>query len=134
MNKTSPSSTKMDYKNYQNIKHCSPGSVKPIIYPSLRHLLQDTDTKSMICASEIISELPGYHLKSKIECRLSKDEDGSFIIECPELKVYSSGDSRKEAVENIIDNIVTLYEDLMENDDYSDDWLEIKQKLKSKIL
>jgi predicted RNase H-like HicB family nuclease len=79
----------------------------------------------------MISKLPGYNITSDIECILTPNEDGSILIECPSLQLYSSGDTRAEAIENIEENIISLFDDLSENDDFSEDWLRVKSNLLS---
>lgn len=78
-----------------------------------------------------ISQLPGYIISKSFECTVSSNEDGPILIKCPSLQLYSSGDTRAEAIENIEDNIVSLFEDLSESNDFSEDWLTVKSYLLS---
>jgi len=78
-----------------------------------------------------INKLPGYIISQSFECTVSSNEDGSILIEYPSLQLYSAGATRTEAIENIEENIVCLFEDLSESDDFSEDWLKIKSELLS---
>ncbi len=127
-NEPTPTSTSRDFKLFyfackyipNDTRFCKPCTISSSLQSSTSNI-------------EIISDLPKYIMKSCIYCTVSRDEDGSYLIECSSLNLYSTGDSRQEAVENIKENIVSLYEDLMENDDFSDNWLE-KKKLLRKII
>lgn len=133
-NKLNSSSSHKDYKQYLFAYIYNPSETK-FIRPSAHSISAQTSTSAtIVCDLEMICDLPNYKTNSCIECCVSKDEDGSFLIECPSLNLYSSGESRLEAVENIKDNIESLYDDLMESDDFSDDWLEIKKILIKKIV
>ncbi|MCB5261103.1 MAG: hypothetical protein LHW59_07805 [Candidatus Cloacimonetes bacterium] len=78
-----------------------------------------------------INKLPGYIISQSFECTVSSNEDGSILIECPSLQLNSTGATRTEAIENIEENIVCLFEDFSESDDFSEDWLKIKSELLS---
>ncbi len=127
-----PSSTQVEYKHYRNASFHKPNST------GFSHLdsVQDYQTPSIISSpsnSEFVYELPGYILKTLIECDLSYNEDGSVLIDCPSLQIYSTGESRVEAIVNLKDNIIDLYEDLKESDNFSADWLSIKTFLQNNI-
>ena len=132
-NKLAPSSTGTDFVRYLYACKYHPSATQFKNIPLDRYKLQDSTLRSIICQTEVIDDLAGYKLNSGIECFLSEDEDGSIVAECPDLRVYSSGNTRQEAIANIKENIISLYEDLCENDDFSDDWLEIKRNLKRTI-
>lgn len=133
-NKLNSSSSQRDYKQYLFAYSYNPNETK-FFTPTAYNVSAQTSTPAnIVCDLEMIFDLPNYKIRSCIECCVSKDEDGSFLIECPSLNLYSSGESRLEAVENIKDNIESLYDDLMESDDFSDDWLEIKKILIKKIV
>lgn len=132
-NNPAPTSTSKNFKQYHYACKYSPDDTKFYHISSFVPSLQSSTPHDYLYTQEIISDLPKYRIKSYLECSVTRDEDGSYLIECPSLNLYSSGDSRQEAVENIKENIESLYEDLMENDDFSGDWLEIKKTL-SKII
>ncbi len=130
-NKYSPSSTRLDYKSYHYAKCYHPAT---IIFPKLdtcRYLRNDSSVAELQKDTHIISSLPGYTISKVFECTVSSNEDGSILIECPLLQLYSTGDTRAEAIENIEENIVCLFDDLSESNDFSDDWLKIKSDLLS---
>lgn len=53
-------------------------------------------------------------------------EDGEYITSAIELPLYGSGETVHEAKEHLQYEIDTLYNDLMEDDDFSDEFLEYK--------
>lgn len=77
----------------------------------------------------LISQIPGFILDTFFECTVTQDEDHIILIECPSLQIYSTGETREEAISNMQENIVCLIEDLSQSDDFSDDWLQVKEKL-----
>ncbi len=61
-------------------------------------------------------------------------DDGGFIARCVDLPLYGYGDDVIEAVGNLKFEIESLYEDLMEDDNFTEDWLKIKAFLRSKVM
>lgn len=72
--------------------------------------------------------LPSRNLKRPLDVIIEPDEDG-FIARNVDLPLYGSGEDPNEAVEMLKREIESLYEDLMEDDDFSDKWLRIKRFL-----
>ena len=61
-------------------------------------------------------------------------DNGSFIARCPDISVvYGFGDDLFGAVESLKREIESLYEDLVEDDDFTDEWMEWKALLKQLI-
>jgi predicted RNase H-like HicB family nuclease len=58
---------------------------------------------------------------------------GGFIAKMPDLPVYGYGDDREEAINNLKIEIESLYEDLMQDDNFTDEWLQIKEFLKKRV-
>jgi len=132
--KLTPTSTSRNFKQYLYAYSYRPDYAKFYKPSTFSSLPQNSTPDPFVCSIEIICDLPKYKLMSPIECSVLRDEDGSYLVECPSLNLYSSGVSRQEAVENCKENIVSLYEDLMENDAFSDDWIEIKKALRNIIV
>ena len=53
-----------------------------------------------------------------------------FLAKTIKLPLHSYGDSKEEALSNLKHNIQSFYEELMEDDDFSEQWLHYKKYLK----
>ncbi len=81
-----------------------------------------------------ISRLIDYNLSFPIDVVVEPDDEG-FIARPFDLSMlYGYGDDEIEAVDNLKDEIESLYKDLMEDDDFTEDWLSIKQYFKKLLL
>ena len=98
---------------------------------SSRQCPANSSLEDFYASTELISTVPGFILDTAFECTVTNNEDGSVLIECPALQVYSSGETRSEAIENLQENIACLFDDLNSCDDFSEEWLEIKKHLLS---
>lgn len=56
-------------------------------------------------------------------------DDGGYIARAVDLPLYGYGDDRLEAIENMKFELDSLYDDLMEDDNFSEEWLNYKQFL-----
>ena len=63
---------------------------------------------------------------------IEPDGEG-FIARSINLPVYGYGDDSMEALRALKIEIETLYDDLMEDDDFSSEWLNIKQFLQTRV-
>lgn len=79
-----------------------------------------------------ISILPTKKLKEPIEAILEADDEG-YIIRTIDLPLYGYGDDPIEATQNLKYEIESLYDDLMEDDNFSDEWLRYKSYLKKVV-
>lgn len=75
-----------------------------------------------------ISFLPHRHLQVPLDAVLEPDGTG-FIARTTEIPLYGHGNNPEEAVEMLKREIESLYEDLMEDDAFSEEWLTIKRFL-----
>ncbi|MBI5603503.1 MAG: hypothetical protein HY879_09105 [Deltaproteobacteria bacterium] len=58
------------------------------------------------------------------------EPDGTgFIARTTEIPLYGHGNNPEDAVEMLKREIESLYEDLMEDDEFSEEWLNIKRFL-----
>jgi hypothetical protein len=73
------------------------------------------------------------NLRIPIDAVMESDETG-FTAQALELPLYGSGDDPKEAIEMLKREIESLYEDLSEDDNFSEDWLRIKKYLSSTVI
>ena len=80
-----------------------------------------------------INRLPRKILSSPLTAIVEPDGDG-FIARSPDLPLYGYSEDRIEAVEMLKDEIESLYEDLMEDDNFSEDYLKIKHFLIDRIV
>ena len=71
----------------------------------------------------VIDKLLKYNLSEPLIFTLEPDADG-FIAKCPDLPtLYGYGDDKTEAINNLKFEIASLYEDLSEDDNFTEDWL-----------
>lgn len=95
-----------------------------------------TSTKTKIFPSQQehrqITELPNKNLKKAILITVEPDEDG-FIAKTIDLPLYGYGDDREEAINELKHEIESLYDDLMTDDNFTEEWLERKKLLKTWI-
>jgi predicted RNase H-like HicB family nuclease len=61
-------------------------------------------------------------------------EDGEYIAEMERLPLYGVGASVEEALEHLQYEVDTLYTDLMENDDFSSEFLGYKDFFQKNVL
>ena len=79
-----------------------------------------------------INFLPTKNLKAPIDAILERDGEG-FIARTLEIPLYGYGEDPIEAMDTLKREIESLYEDLMEDDNYTEDWLRIKAFLLNRI-
>ncbi len=80
-----------------------------------------------------IHRLANHNLSGPLWIVVEPDDEG-FIARCADLPLYGYGDDVIEAVGNLKFEIESLYDDLMEDDNFTEDWLRIKSFLKSKVV
>ncbi len=80
-----------------------------------------------------INRLQSRILKTPLDAVIEPDEDG-YIARTIDLPLYGYGDDPIEAVDALKDEISSLYDDLMEDDKMTPEWLMIKDILKDKII
>ena len=71
--------------------------------------------------------------KSPLDVFIETDEE-CFLARTPDLPLYGMGDSPVEAIEMLKREIESLYDDLLEGDDFTDNWAHIKAFLEKKVL
>ncbi len=76
--------------------------------------------------------LPHKRLLSQLDVIIEPDSNG-FIARTPDIPLYGYGEDPIEAIDSLKSEIETLYDDLMADDEFTDDWLRIKEYLKFKI-
>lgn len=79
-----------------------------------------------------INRLVHKSLLSPLEILIEPDDYG-FLARTPDLPLYGYGEDRMEAIDMLKREIESLYEDLMEDDNFSDEYLRIKDFLSKKI-
>jgi predicted RNase H-like HicB family nuclease len=80
-----------------------------------------------------IQRLKTKELKAPLDILIEPDADG-FIAKAPDLPLYGYGDDRDEAIRNLQAEIETLYDDLMADDNFSEEWLQVKTFLKERVI
>lgn len=76
--------------------------------------------------------LPSKQLNPPLDVIVEQD-DGGFIARPVGLPLYGYGEDPNEAIEMLSREIESLYDDLVEDDDFSDKWLRIKRFLSEVI-
>ena len=79
-----------------------------------------------------ITFLPNKELKAPIEVVVERDGD-ALLARTLELPLYGQGNDAIDAIAALKYEIESLYDDLMEDDNFSDEWLKIKEYLKARI-
>jgi predicted RNase H-like HicB family nuclease len=87
---------------------------------------------SRVGASRSITSLPTKHLRESIPIQVERD-DGGFIAKSAEFRLYGFGASAEEAIRALKTEIEALYDDLLEDDEFTDDWLEIRTAMERRI-
>lgn len=80
-----------------------------------------------------IQVLTHRRLTRPISAILEPNGDG-YIAQAVDLPLYGSGDGRKEAIEALKEDIESLYEELMADDDFSEEWLRYKAFLREIVI
>jgi hypothetical protein len=106
-------------------------SVKEAVAQSTRQV-RVTHAQREILGTIKISFLPNKSLKIPIDAVLERDGEG-FIARTLEMPLYGSGEDAWEAVDALKWEIESLYDDLMQDDNFTDEWLRIKEFLSQRI-
>ncbi|MBW2742063.1 MAG: hypothetical protein JRE64_25210 [Deltaproteobacteria bacterium] len=80
-----------------------------------------------------INLLPTKRLRTPLDAIVEQDDDG-FIARITDVPLYGYGDDPVEAIDALKCEIESLYDDLMEDDDFTEEWLTIKDFLKKQII
>ena len=72
-------------------------------------------------------------LKNPIDAIVEPDDEG-FIARTIDFPLFGYGDDRIEAIEALKSEIESLYEDLMEDDNFTEEWKGIKDYLKEQVI
>lgn len=80
-----------------------------------------------------LDRLKTLSLSSPISVILESDSDG-YIARTSDMPLYGYGDDIIEALDVLKIEIESLYFELMENDEFREEWLNIKKYLKTKVL
>jgi len=102
------------------------GNTVTILAPSAR------SPESQISIAHL-QRLQHRSLTDPLEIIIEQDE-GGFIARTTDLPLYGYGEDRIEAIEMLKREIESLYEDLTEDDNFSDEWIEIKRFLERRII
>ena len=92
------------------------------------HFLQDGCVLKPDAIIIEVSKLYNFSLSVPLRIIIKPDE-GGWLAETLDIPLYAYGDSYSTALHNIKKEIESLYIDLMEDNNYSDMWLEIKSLL-----
>ncbi len=81
-----------------------------------------------------INLLPTKSLKRPLDAVVELDGADGFIAKTTDLPLFGIGDDPLEATEMLKREIESLYEDLSEDDSFSEDWLRVKRFLNEIIF
>jgi hypothetical protein len=110
-----------------------PAILTTLAFSDLRNILYLRQTSSSLgqqVERTEIYRLPSFYLNAPIGVSLQRDGDG-FIAEAENLPLYGYGDTYGEALGNLKADIESLYFDLLEDDNFTSEWLDIKAYLSS---
>ncbi len=79
-----------------------------------------------------VNSLPNKILKGPLDIVVEADGDG-YIARAVDLPIYGNGDDPIEAIDMLKREIESLYDDLMNGDDFTEDWMKIKRFLADRI-
>jgi hypothetical protein len=79
-----------------------------------------------------INMISGKSLRTPLDVIVETDEPG-FIARVIDLPLYGHGDDVYDAIKMLKAEIESLYRDLMEDDDFTDEWLAIKRFLQENL-
>jgi hypothetical protein len=80
-----------------------------------------------------VNTLKRHKLTTSIDVIIEPDDDG-FIVRNADIPIYGYGVDSMEAVECFKEELENLYEELMEDDDFTDEWLAIKEYLSNLLI
>jgi predicted RNase H-like HicB family nuclease len=108
--------------------------VPEIISPERRFwkFLRDYSSQATLTLRSSLTKLVTKQLRQPINIVIEED-DGGYLARCPALPLYGCGDSVDEAVGMLQREIESLYEDLLEDDSFTEDWRPVKAYLEERI-
>lgn len=80
-----------------------------------------------------IDKLLEKRLRRSISVVLERDDDG-YIAKISQLPLYGFGDTKKEALDHLKFEIESLYAELNEDDNFTDEWLKYRDWLSGLIM
>ena len=80
-----------------------------------------------------INLLPSKRLSAPLDIIVEPDEDG-FIARTTDIPLYGYGDDPIEAINALKYEIECLYDDLMADDQFTNEWLRVKEFLQERII
>ncbi|MEA2061731.1 MAG: hypothetical protein U9P10_14770 [Thermodesulfobacteriota bacterium] len=63
-----------------------------------------------------------------------EEDDGGFIAGAVDFPLFGYGDDRIKAIDALKFEIESLYFELMEDDNFSEEWLSVKSFLKDSVI
>jgi hypothetical protein len=80
-----------------------------------------------------LNRLPHKILKLPLDVLVEPDDQG-FLARTPDLPLYGYGEDRIEAIDMLKREIESLFDELIESDHLSEEWLSIKSFLSERIM
>ena len=79
-----------------------------------------------------IQRLNKFELKQPINAVIERDGEG-YIVRTIDIPLYGYGEDSIEAINALKNELESLYKDLLEDDNFSGEWLMLKKFLKEQI-
>lgn len=80
-----------------------------------------------------INTLVNYRLKDEFIVLIEFDEE-YFLAKLIDIPIYATGNTANVAIDNLKEEIECLYEELLEDDDFSEEWLSYKNFLVANLI
>jgi len=103
-----------------------------VIVPPVRNLWAAFEAASP-GAITFITKLATKRLLRPLTASIEPDADG-YIAKLQEVNLYGFGDSRSEALDALRRDVESLYDDLMADNEFTNEWLSVKAFLKDIIV
>jgi len=114
--------------------HATKKSVDKVSSQKLDELINEVkELKSSGALIVKINRLETKFLRTPLDVIVEPDDEG-YIARATEFPLFGYGDDRFEAVDALKFEIESLYIDLMEDDDFTDEWKDIKYFLNEQVI
>jgi len=106
--------------------------IEEFVLPVIHYSATQQKIRKDIQKAIQIERLFNKALSSPITAILENDEDG-YIVRCIDLPIYGYGENHFDAIASLKDELESLYEDLIEDDQLTEEWSAIKAFINSKL-
>lgn len=119
--------------NFQTASYRESASNLPDFRQVIDSILVETRSTSALLSAVSVHSLLGHDLIRAFNVLVEADES-AFLARAPDLpQLYGHGDTPQEAVDSLIDNVESLWEDLNADENFTDEWLLARDYLNSLV-